>query len=44
MEKWEIVTKIRYNLELNDRVENILIKLTKKDLILFFKIIENLDN
>ena len=41
MEKFEIALKIRYKLNLNDRVEEILMKLSKKDLTQFLNIITN---
>tara|TARA_Y100000593_G_scaffold26966_1_gene53703 strand:+ start:981 stop:1112 length:132 start_codon:yes stop_codon:yes gene_type:complete len=39
MKKYEISLKIRYKLNLHDSVEEILMKLSKKDLIEFLNII-----
>ena len=41
MEKWEIATKIRYALGLNDRAEDILMKLTETDLMTFAEIVQD---
>ena len=43
MKKYEISLKIRYKLNLNDSVEGILMKLSKKDLIEFLNIINEKD-
>ena len=43
MKKYEISLKIRYKLNLNDSVEGILMKLSKKDLIEFLNILNEKD-
>ena len=44
MKKYEIASKIRYKLGLNDRLEDILIKLSEKDLNQFLDFINDKDN
>ena len=41
MKKWEIATKIRYTLGLNDRAEDILMKLTETDLMNFLEMVQD---
>ncbi len=41
MDKFEIACKIRYKLNVNDKIEDILMKLNKQDLIELDRIINN---
>ena len=41
MEKWEIASQIRYALGLNDRAEDILVKLTETDLMTFAEMVQD---
>ena len=44
MKKWEIATKIRYTLGLNDRAEDILMKLTETDLMTLAEMVQDRPN